>query len=170
MNAPLDATPSATPGLLDTVAKASIVIASSALLGLVTVQSWQVFARYVLNDSPSWTEPVTLVLLSTLLSFAAAAGVHQGAHFTFSLLVQRASAGVQRLIAALNHGVVICIGLALAVGASTLFIDGLGIRMAGAPIPQSTAYGPLAVGGLLTAIFAFGQLWRTIVQPAKEAR
>nr|MBP8908295.1 TRAP transporter small permease [Pseudoxanthomonas sp.] len=41
--------------------------AAIALVGLVLVQSWQVFTRYVLNDSPSWTEPVTLLLLATAM-------------------------------------------------------------------------------------------------------
>ena len=44
------------------------------------------FARYVLNDSPGWTEPVALLLLNTAMSFGAAAGVHRGSHFGFFIL------------------------------------------------------------------------------------
>ena len=59
--------PTPTPMLLDRLSDASIAVAVAALLGLVVVQGWQVFARYVLNDSPSWTEPVTLALLTVTL-------------------------------------------------------------------------------------------------------
>ena len=51
--------------VLEMLASIVIHVAVIALLGLVVVQGWQVFARYVINDSPSWTEPVTLLLLST---------------------------------------------------------------------------------------------------------
>src|SRR5690606_14248384 len=60
------------PSALDRVSDASISVAVVALLGLVVVQGWQVFARYVVNDSPSWTEPVTIVLLAAAMSFGAA--------------------------------------------------------------------------------------------------
>ena len=49
--------------LVDRLAGLAIAVAALALLGLVAVQGWQVVARYALNDSPSWTEPVTLLLL-----------------------------------------------------------------------------------------------------------
>ena len=39
-----------------------IAVAGVALVGMAAVEAWQVFARYVLNDSPSWTEPVALLL------------------------------------------------------------------------------------------------------------
>ena len=46
-------------GWLDRLAKLAIAVAGTALVGVVIVQAWQVIARYVLNDSPGWTEPVT---------------------------------------------------------------------------------------------------------------
>ncbi len=155
--------------LFDSLASVSIAIAGCAMVGLVLVQGWQVFARYVLNSSPSWSEPVTVVLLSTCMSFAAAASVHGGNHFAFSLLVERSSGMRQRLMRALTHLIVISIGSAIAVGATRLFIDGLDIRMAGAAMPQSTALAPLAVGGALMTLFAWRHLWRTFASPSAGA-
>ena len=79
-------TPTAPQRLLNVIADVAIYIAVIALLGLVVVQGWQVFARYVINDSPSWTEPVTLLLLATAMSLGAATGVHTRRHFGFFLL------------------------------------------------------------------------------------
>ena len=36
---------------LDRLADAAIAVAATALIGLVVVQGWQVFTRYVLNSS-----------------------------------------------------------------------------------------------------------------------
>ena len=44
------------------LARIAVVVAGVALVGMAAVEAWQVFARYVLNDSPSWTEPVALLL------------------------------------------------------------------------------------------------------------
>ena len=71
---------------MDALSNVAIAVAVAALLGLVVVQGWQVIARYVINDSPSWTEPVTVLLLTTAMSLGAAAGVHTNRHFGFFLL------------------------------------------------------------------------------------
>lgn len=152
---------------LDRLAQAATVVAAAALVGLVLVQGWQVFARYVINDSPSWTEPLTLLLLSTAMSFAAAAGVRTGRHFSFVLLADAVGPGAKRAMAAISELVVGTIGACLAIGAGVLWLDGLAVQMAGAPLPQSSAYLPLSIGGALMVVFALQRLL-TALRPAKE--
>lgn len=152
---------------LDRLARAATVVAAAALVGLVVVQGWQVFARYVINDSPSWTEPVTVLLLSTAMSLAAAAGVRTGRHFAFVLLADTAGPRMRRLMAATSEIVVAAIGTTLAIGAGVLWLDGLDVRLAGAPLPQSSAYLPLCLGGALMVVFALHRL-AVVLRPAKE--
>jgi TRAP-type C4-dicarboxylate transport system permease small subunit len=147
----------APPTTLDRVSDASIGIAVVALLGLVVVQGWQVFARYVINDSPSWTEPVTIVLLAAAMSFGAASGVHTGRHFGFFLLAQAMRPLQRRIVETLVNLVIAAIGAVLAGWGSVLLVDGLDIRMAGAPLPQSLPYLPLALGGALMVVFALAR-------------
>lgn len=40
---------------LDPVARFALFVAGASILGMAFVEGWQVFARYVLNASPSWT-------------------------------------------------------------------------------------------------------------------
>ncbi|AKC86696.1 TRAP transporter small permease [Pseudoxanthomonas suwonensis] len=143
---------------LDRIAGIAIAIAAAALLGLVVVQSWQVFTRYVLNDSPSWTEPVTLLLLATAMGMGAAAGVHTNRHFGFFLLHDHVKPAVRRAIDVLVPLVIIGIGGVIAYWAAVLLVDGLGIRAAGANLPQSINYLPLSLGGALMALFALNRL------------
>lgn len=145
------------PTLLDRLSDASIAVASAALLGLVVVQGWQVFARYVINDSPSWTEPVTIVLLATAMSFGAASAVHTGRHFGFFLLAQAMGPLQRRIVDTVVNLVVLSIGAVLAGWGSVLLVDGLDIRMAGAPLPLSLPYLPLAIGGALMVVFALAR-------------
>ncbi|UNK58730.1 TRAP transporter small permease [Pseudoxanthomonas daejeonensis] len=149
---------SAAQRVLDRIAGAVIAVAAIALLGLVVVQAWQVFTRYVLNDSPSWTEPVTLLLLATAMSLGAAAGVHTRRHFGFFLLHDHVRPAIRRAIDVVVALIVACIGVVIAYWAAILLLDGIDIRIAGASLPQSINYLPLSVGGVLMSLFAINQL------------
>jgi TRAP-type C4-dicarboxylate transport system permease small subunit len=141
----------------------ALAIASVALLGLVLVQAWQVFARYALNASPSWTEPMTVLLLSTTMSFGAAAGVQRARHFAFGLLADALPARARRVLSVVRELIVAGVGMGLALGAALLCADGWAISVAGAPLPQSAPYLPLALGGALMALFGLARVvhaWR----------
>lgn len=155
--------------LVDRLAAIAIAIAAIALVALVLVQAWQVVARYVLNDSPSWTEPVTVLLLSTAMSLGAASGVHTGRHFAFSLLADAASPRLHALFRAVQALVMLAIGLLLAYWGTVLLLDGLAIKAAGAPLPESIDYLPLAVGGALIALFALARLLLGEAPPPRDA-
>lgn len=144
--------------LLERLARACLAIAATALCLMAAVQAWQVFARYVLNDSPSWTEPTALLLMNAAMMFGAAAGVHGKAHFGFYILSDSASAGMRRVLLAFSHGCCAVIAALLAIWAARLVVDGWDVRIAGAPLPQGLNYLPLALGGSLITAFALRHL------------
>jgi len=147
---------------LDRLSDLAIYTAAASLLGLVVVQGWQVFTRYVLNDSPSWTEPVTLLLLSTAMSLGAAAGVHTNRHFGFFLLAEKFPEAGRRALEVLRAGVMAAIGVVIAWWSARLLLDGLDIKIAGASMPQSINYLPLSIGGALMCVFALYRVWRAL--------
>ena len=150
---------------LDRLAGAVIAIAAATLVGLVVVQGWQVFARYVLNDSPGWTEPVTMVLLTAAMSFGAAAGVHTDRHFAFTLLADAAPPALRRALFVGTKLVIALLGAVLAWWGAMLFFAGADVRSAGAPFPETLPYAPVALGGALMAVFAIG---RCVQRPAAQ--
>lgn len=153
---------------LDRLSDAAIALAACALLGLVVVQGWQVFARYVINDSPSWTEPVTLLLLSTAMSLGAATGVRENRHFGFFLLTEAMGPRARRAVDVFVGCVIAAIGGVLAVWSTQLLLDGWAIRMAGAPLPQSINYLPLALGGALMVAFALDRVRQAITAAPRK--
>ncbi len=141
------------------LARWTLMAAGAALIGLVLVQSWQVYARYVRNDSPAWSEPLSLLLLCTTMSLAAAAGVHSQSHFSFQLLAEALPARIQHALRGLRHLLVAALGACLAIWSWQLLVDGWAIDQAGIALPQSATYAPLALGGLLMLVFALDHIW-----------
>jgi len=146
------------------VARAALVVACVALVGMALVEGWQVFARYVLNDSPSWTEPVALLFMSTAMMLGAAVGVRGDAHFGFFIGVELAPPRLRRALKIFARLVAATIGVLLAAWGGELLVDGWSVPMAGAPLPQGVVYLPIALGGALIALFSLEKLgdasWR----------
>ena len=176
--APLEAGPSglalpttAFSRAADRVITAFGELASALWLILVLVIVIQVIARYVINDSPSWTEPVTVLLLTTAMSLGAAAGVHTNRHFGFFLLADAVGPRLKKALHAVSPLVIAAIGAVMAYWGAVLLFDGLDIRIAGAPMPQSIGYLPLSLGGLLMVVFALYRLFLVLRAPlTDEAR
>ena len=143
---------------LDRLARLAIMIASASLVGMALVEGWQVFARYVLNNSPSWTEPVAPLRMSTVMMFGAAVGTRNDAHFGFFIAVEAAPPQARRVLLALARLIAAAIGLLLAVWGGELLIDSWAVPMAGAPLPQGLVFLPLSIGGALIALFAIERL------------
>ena len=143
---------------LDPLALAVMAVAAAALVGMVAAQAWQVFARYVLNDSPGWTEPVALLLMSVAVMLGAAIAVRRESHFAFNGLAHAAPAPVQRALKALSRIVALVVGLGLMVFGAQLTLDDWPVRLAGAGLPAGVRFTALMVGGALIAVFAAERL------------
>jgi TRAP-type C4-dicarboxylate transport system permease small subunit len=140
------------------VATGATAVAAGSLVCLALVESWQVFARYVLNNSPSWTEPVALLLMSTTMMFGAAAAVRSEAHFGFFIGVQLAPPLPRAVLLVIARMTAALIGALLAAWGGDLLVENWTFRMAGAPLPQGIVYLPISLGGALITLFSLERL------------
>jgi TRAP-type C4-dicarboxylate transport system permease small subunit len=129
-----------------------------SLCALVLVLAWQVFGRYALNDSPGWTESMALTLMSVAALMGAAVAVRSEAHFAFPTVVELSPPPVRMALKALARLISLGFGAALAVWGYYLMADGWSVPMAGAPMPEGTAFIGVCLGGALIAVFAFERL------------
>ena len=142
------------------LADRALLLAALALIGITVVQSWQVFARYVLNDSPSWTEPVAILLMNTAMMFGAAFGVQRETHFGFFIGVHAAPPPLRRILLAASRLVQAGVGVLLALWGTKLTVETWSVPLAGVALPQGATFLPIAVGGVLVALFALELLLR----------
>ncbi len=158
------------------IANLTLIAAGFALLAMTAIQSWQVFARYVLNQSPGWTEPLALIFLNTAMMCGAAVCVRTNRHFAFSLLIENVAPKVAIALQKFSAAFVALLGVAIAWGSWQLVLGDWAVRMAGTALPEGSRYLPLSVGGVLIAVFALEKLFtrapisRTAVSSASTSQ
>ncbi len=68
--------------LFNLLSRACFVLAGVSLVVMTIIFAWLVFGRYVLNDTPTWVEQVSLLLVMVIAFLGAAAGVNQHTHLS----------------------------------------------------------------------------------------
>ncbi len=66
----------------DLLCRVCLVLAGTALVVMTLMFAWLVFGRYVLNDTPTWVEQVSHLLLMVIAFLGAAVGVKQDTHLS----------------------------------------------------------------------------------------
>lgn len=143
---------------LDGLSVVIMGLAGTALVIMALIQAWQVFARYVLNDSPGWTEPLALLLMSLAVMFGASVAVRRETHFAFQTLQHALPAPVQWLLKSVSRLIAAAAGAGLMILGGTLMIDEWPVNMAGAPLPSGLKFAGLCIGGALILLFSIERL------------
>ena len=89
--------------ILAVVNRAALWIAGIGLVLMTHFVAWQVFGRYVLNQSPSWTEPASLLLMSWFILLGSAVGVRDGNHLGFEIALHYAPHGLRQIMLAVTE-------------------------------------------------------------------
>lgn len=154
--------------LLDPLASAAMILAAVALVVMTLVQAWQVFARYVLNNSPGWTEPVALLFMSLAVMLGSAVAVRRETHFAFLTLRDAMPGPLNTLSRVLSRLIAAAAGAALMLLGGQLMIDDWSVPLAGAQLPSGVKFIGLCVGGALILVFAVERLLTGDYVPARE--
>ena len=149
--------------ILGVVNRAALWISGIGLVLMTAFIAWQIFGRYVLNQSPSWTEPASLLLMSWFILLGSAVGVREGNHLGFEIALHYAPQGIRRIMLAVTEVLVIAFGAAMAWYGTELAIGTWSAAMPGLAIPQGMDYVPLSVGGALIALFSLEKLVRLLL-------
>lgn len=75
----------------DLISWVCLAIAGTALVAMTVMFAWLVYGRYVLNDTPTWIEQVSHLLLMVIAFLGAAVGVRQDTHLSVVLFRSKVS-------------------------------------------------------------------------------
>lgn len=147
-----------TGDILGKVNTAALWAAGIGLVLMTCFVAWQVFCRYVLNDSPSWTEPGSVMLMSWFIFLGAAVGIRENYHLGFDVLLYVLPHSGKKWLRMISDLV------ALAFGIGMIFYGGQLISLTWNTVLPSLAisgawdYVPLVAGGVLVVLFTLERI------------
>ena len=144
----------------DYLAKVLIDLASIGLVLMTVIVGWQVFGRFVLNSSPSWSEQASLILMIWYVSFAAAAGVREGFHIRIVALEEAVPSNIRFGLQIFNEIVVGFCGVAMCIWGGELVLRTWGHVIPSLGISRGFAYLGLPLSGFLIALFSVERILR----------
>lgn len=143
---------------LGSLSRLSLRLASAGLVAMTGIVAWQIFGRYVLNNTPSWSEPLALHLMSWFILLGAAVGVRESVHLGLDLLHHMSSPSVRRAMDMISLTLITGFGIAMAAYGAKLAIGTWNARIPVLGWPGGVDFFPLIAGGALIAIFACERL------------
>ncbi|HEV7368078.1 TRAP transporter small permease [Arenibaculum sp.] len=144
--------------VLSAVSTVALWAAGAGLVLMTAVVAWQVYGRYVLNRSPSWTEPGAVMLMSWFILLGAAAGVRENNHLGFDVLVYLLPRGAKGVLRTISDLVVLAFGAGMVWYGGQLAALTWGSTLPSLGISGAFDYLPVVVGGVLIALFALERI------------
>ncbi|MEO9781872.1 MAG: TRAP transporter small permease [Sedimentitalea sp.] len=144
---------------LDHLARCVVAFSSVALVLLVVLTGWQVWGRYVLNDTPTWTEKAALLLILIVALPMAAIGLRENFHLGIGYVSDLLPPKSQRALEIANSLVLGGFGVAMVFGSWPLVIGTWGRDIPLLGLPQGLQYAPLILTGSLIVLFMVERVW-----------
>lgn len=154
--------------LFDALAWLVYALASLLMAALVVMAGWQVWGRYIMNNTPTWTEQATLLSLLYITLPLAAVGIRENFHLAVEILPDLL--GPKALLWQ-ERFVLLCLGffgfymmtagyeLTSKTWAQSLPLIG---------ISRGYTYLPLVISGVMTLAFVAEKLVWSFVNPTAE--
>ena len=143
---------------LSRISQLLLHLSGIGLILMTGIIGWQVFGRYVLNDSPAWSETLALILMLYYVMLAAAVGVRQGFHLGLRIIVDNLPPRSRSWVLTLNSLLVAAFGILMLIHGVSLVAYTADHLVPTLWISRSVAYWPFVASGLLMAIFALERI------------
>lgn len=152
-----------TSRILDRLCKALLWCAGVGLFLMTVAITWQVFGRFVLNNSPTWTEPSALMLMLWFILLSAAVGVRQRFHLSLDLTRMIAPPKVRLVMDLLSFTAVGGFGAGMVWYTKILISQTWAVPIPGLGLPTGLAYLPIAISGVLIVVFSIEHVFYLIL-------
>lgn len=155
--------------LLDALSRAALFISAGCIAAMTAIITYQVVARYVFNDSPAWSERLSLVLLAYLVFFGAAVGVHKKFHIRIEALRNAVPERLGQMFEITAHAAVAVAGLIMLIAGFQLTTSLWEFTVPSLGIPRGLALLPLPVSGGLITLFSVVHLVEAATSTTEKA-
>lgn len=130
----------------------------AGLVALICAVTWQVFGRYVLNDTPTWAETLALLLVLYVTMLGTAVGVRDAGHIGLESFLVLAPEALRLKMEYLIHSLILLFGIAMAYNCAFLAQSVWSYRLPTLWISEGWRYVPAAISGVLIVMFSVEHL------------
>jgi len=152
------------------ISKFSLQAAVVGLCLIILCVLYQVFGRYVLNDTPTWAESTSLLLVLYVTMAGTAVGVRDAGHIGLESFLVLAPEHVRLRLEVIIHILLAGFGACMAWYGATLALGQWNESIPTLGIPDSFRYFPIVLCGTLMVLFSIEHIIATIrgieVKPA----
>lgn len=136
------------------IARACMWLGIAGMIALICAVSWQVFGRYVLNNTPTWAESLALLLVLYVTMLGTAVGVRDAGHIGLESMLVLAPEHIRIKMEYLIHSLVLLFGALMAWDCAFLMESVWTYRLPTLGISEGWRYFPAAVAGVLIVMFS----------------
>lgn len=145
--------------LLQFLASTCTFLSGICMVVLVVTFGWLVFGRYVMNDTPTWVEQLSLLLIITITFLSSAAGVQERTHLSVDILPMMCGVKTQAVMRILSALVLGTFAGLMAYHAKGLMDFAWYKRIPLLDLPEGIRYIPVMISGVLIVTFSLGRVF-----------
>lgn len=152
------------------LSRLALGLAVVGLIAVILCVQWQVFGRYVMNDTPTWAEALAMLIVLFVTAFGLAVGVRDAGHIGLESMVALLPDRWRHRIEILIHALVGLFGALMVHGGWLWASAKWDEKKPMLPVPDGIDYVPLVIAGVLIVLFSIEHivalLRGTVVEPA----
>lgn len=142
----------------------ALLFAGAGLVAMTVLVFWSVFGRYVLNNTPTWTEPAVLLLMSWFILLGSAVGVRERLHIGFEIGLATSPPPLRFVLRIVTEVLLTGFGAAMAIYGAELARGTWSATTPMLGISQGWDYVPVVIGGVLIALFSAERLILVLIR------
>ena len=124
------------------------------MIALISAVTWQVFGRYVLNNTPTWAESLALLIVLWVTMLGVVVGVRDAGHIGLESMLALAPEALRLKMEYLIHILVLIFGALMAWNCAYLVESVWTYRLPTLGISEGWRYVPATLAGVLIVMFS----------------
>jgi len=136
------------------LSKLSLVLGVVGLIAVILCVQYQVIGRYIFNDTPTWAEALSMLLVLFVTAFGLAVGVRDAGHIGLESMVALLPDRWRHRVELLIHALVGLFGVLMAQGGWMWASAKWGEKKPMLPVPDGIDYVPVVIAGVLIVLFS----------------
>ncbi len=144
-----------------------MLVAGVLMVILIVIFGWLVFGRYVLNNTPTWVEQASLLLVAYITFLGAAIGIRRNSHLSIDFVREALPRGPRLVLRYVADLMIFVFGGFMAWQGWGLVETNLDRAIPMIDLPEAWRAAPLVICGLLIMVFSTADLIERIRDPLR---